>query len=360
MALFRFIPKKFLGVDIGTSSIKVVEVSSWARRTKLENYGEISANVLYEKPFRTFEKSTLLLSGKDISKAIKAIIEEAGMKAKKAVFSIPDFSTFFTSFELPPMSKEELPQAVMAEARRHVPLPLAEVTLDWQVVNKKSAYANSEKIKILLVTVPNEVINQYTTVVSNLELGLLGPEPEVFSLMRALIDRDEKRVVSIIDIGARSTTCSIIDRGALKVSHSFDISGNNLTERISKALSIDYKEAEELKKKYDISSLSSDNEKKNNIREILTPLIDLIVVEIDKVFNGFRIKERKEVDKIIMAGGAALLPGLTEYFKDHFKKEIEVANPFSKLFFPPILDKTLEEMGPAYSIALGSALRGLE
>jgi type IV pilus assembly protein PilM len=210
------------------------------------------------------------------------------------------------------------------------------------------------------VTVPNEVINQYTTVVSNLELGLLGPEPEVFSLMRALIDRDEKRVVSIIDIGARSTTCSIIDRGALKVSHSFDISGNNLTERISKALSIDYKEAEELKKKYDISSLSSDNEKKNNIREILTPLIDLIVVEIDKVFNGFRIKERKEVDKIIMAGGAALLPGLTEYFKDHFKKEIEVANPFSKLFFPPILDKTLEEMGPAYSIALGSALRGLE
>jgi type IV pilus assembly protein PilM len=359
MALFRFIPKKFLGVDIGTSSIKLVEVSSWARRTKLESYGEISANVLYEQPFRTFEKSTLLLSAKDVSKAIKAVIQEAGIKSKKAVFSIPDFSTFFTSFELPPMSKEELPQAVVAEARRHVPLPLGEVTLDYQVINKKSTYADSEKIKILLVTVPNEVINQYTGIANNLELELLGLEAEVFALIRSLVNKDEKRVISIIDIGARSTTCSIIDRGVLKVSHSFDISGNNFTERISKALSVDYKEAEELKKKHNIYSPNS-GEEKDNIKEVLTPLIDLIAIEIEKVFNGFHIKERKQIDKIIMAGGAALLPGLLEYFKDHFKKEVEMANPFSKLFFPPILDKTLEEMGPAYAIALGSALRGLE
>lgn len=355
MALFRFIPKKFLGVDIGTSSIKLVEVSSWARRTKLESYGEISADVIYEQPFRTFEKSTLLLSSKDVSRAIKAIIQEAGIKAKKAVFSIPDFSTFFTSFDLPPMSKEELPQAVMAEARRHVPLPLGEVTLDWQVVDKKNKDTESEKTKILMVTVPNEVINQYTTIANNLGLELLGLEAEVFALIRSLIDKDEKRVISIIDIGARSTTCSIIDRGALKVSHSFDISGNDLTERISKALSIDYKEAEELKRKYDGSE-----KERENIKEVLNPLIDLIILEIDKVFNGFYIKERKQVDKIIMAGGASLLPGLSEYFRDHFKKEIEIAKPFSKLFFPPILDKTLEEMGPSYSIALGSALRGLE
>ena len=359
MALFRFIPKKFLGVDIGTSNIKLVEVSSWARRVKLENYGEISADVLYEKPFRTFDKSTLSLSGKDVSRAIKAVIQEADIKANKAVFSIPDYSTFFTTFELPPMSKEELPQAVTAEARRHVPLPLGEVTLDWQVLNKKKAYSDSEKVKILLVTVPNEVINQYTAIAGNLNLELLGMEAEVFALMRGLVEKDDKQTLALVDIGARSTTCSIIDRGSLKISHSFDVSGNNLTERISKALSVDYKEAEDLKKKYDIYSKSQDGEREN-IREILMPLIDLIASEIENVIQGFTRQEHKEVKKIILAGGVALLPGLAEYFKDHFKKEIEMANPFSKLFFPPILDKTLETMGPSYSIALGAALRGLE
>lgn len=106
----RIIAKNFLGIDVGTSSIKMVALSSWAGRIRLENYGEISAAALYQKPFRTFEKSTLLLSSEEISKAIKAIMEEAKIKARECVFSIPDFSTFFTNFELPPMSADELPR----------------------------------------------------------------------------------------------------------------------------------------------------------------------------------------------------------------------------------------------------------
>jgi len=72
------------------------------------------------------------------------------------------------------------------------------------------------------------------------------------------------------------------------------------------------------------------------------------------------LKEGKEIDKIILAGGTALLPGILEYFRNYFKKEIEIANPFLKIFFPPILEKNLKEMGPAYAIAVGAALRGFE
>ena len=91
------LPKRSLGIDIGTSAIKIVELSSFAGRIKLENYGQISSRALYQKPFRTFEKSTFLLSTEDISRAIKAISEEAKMKSKKVIFSIPDFATFFTA-----------------------------------------------------------------------------------------------------------------------------------------------------------------------------------------------------------------------------------------------------------------------
>jgi len=248
--LKKFLPKKSLGIDIGTSSIKMVELGSWGERRKLENYGEIASEVLYEKPFRTFEKSTLLLSSRDISRAISAVIEEAKIKTRKATLSIPDFSSFFTTFELPPMTREELPQAVTYEARRHIPLPLGEVTIDWEVVEGRVSDEKKEKLKILLVAVPNEVINQYREIANFANLELFALEAEVFGLLRSLIPKDEKRVIALVDIGAQSTTCSIIDKRVLKKSHSFDASGNQLTEQVAKSLSVDYKTAKELKEKY--------------------------------------------------------------------------------------------------------------
>jgi type IV pilus assembly protein PilM len=359
MKFLGLIRKKFLGIDVGTSTIKLVELSSWAGRRKLENYGEISASVLYKKPFRTFEKNTLLLSTDDISRAIKAIIQEAGIKSRKVVFSIPDFSSFFTSLELPPMTPAEIPQAVRAEARRHVPLPLGEVVLDWEII-KDFPKKKPEKLKVLLVAVPNEVINQYQKIAKNLELELLAMEAEVFGLIRALVNSDDREVISLVDIGTRSTTCSIIDRRALKVSRSFDISGNDLIERVSKGLSVDYETAEKIKNKYGISSSTLSTEE-SNVRDILVPLIDLIVREINKILTNFYLNEKKEVKKIILSGGVVLLPGLLKYFQDYFQKqEIEIANPFSKIYFPPILDEKLAKMGPSYAIAVGAALRGLE
>jgi len=354
----KFLPKRFLGIDVGTSAIKVVELSSFAGRKKLENYGEISAPALYQKQFRTFEKSTLSLSSEDISKAIKAIVEEAGMKSHRAIFSIPDFCTFFTNIELPSMSAEEVPQAVSSEARRHIPVPLAEVTLDWQLL-ERMAPEEIKRLKILLVAVPNEVINQYRRIAASLNFELLALEAEVFGLARSLVGKEEKRAIGLIDIGDRTTTCSIIDKGILKTSYSFDISGDDLTERLSKGLGIDYKMAEDLKKKYGLISGQLGLEGKN-IGEILLPLVNMILREIEKVFKSFYFKEGKEIEKIILAGGSALLPGLLQYFQDYFKKEVEIANPFLKIFYPPILEESLREIGPAYAIAVGMALRGFE
>jgi len=360
----RLIPKKFLGIDIGTSSIKVVEISRWGERRKLENYGEVSAEILYEKPFRTFEKSTLLLSAQDVSRAIKGVIEEIKVKTNKCIISIPDFSSFFTNFELPPMTKEEFDQAIRYEARQHIPLPLAEVTLDWQILKGEvlDSQKSKSKLKILLVAVPNEIINQYKEIATLSQLELVAMEAEVFGLSRSLIGEDDKGVISIIDIGAQSTTCSIVDKRILKTSHSFDIGGNELTDRISKSLTIDHNIASDFKRKYGVlghESLGLTMQK--NVKEVLLPLIDIIISEVNKIFINFQETEGKEIQKIIIAGGTALIPGLKEYFQNYFEKiEVEIANPFSNIFCPPILEKTLKEMGPAYSIAVGMALRGLE
>jgi len=347
------IAKTFLGIDIGTSSIKVVELSKFGKRIKLENYGELRAPAFYEKPFRTFEKTTLLLSTGDIARAIRGILEEAKIKTRKVIFSVPDFSSFFTWFDLPPMTKEEIPDAVRYEARQHTPLPLSEVTLDWQIIEGRISERERTKLKILLVVVPNEIINQYRQIAELAQLKLQALEAEVFAFSRSSIG-EEKKATILIDIGARSTTCSIIDKGVLKMSYSFDISGNELTDRVSKSLSVDYLKAEHLKKKHGFQSSEKE------IGQILLPIIDLILVEIEKVSQNFYRLESKEIQKVILGGGTALLPGLKEYFAKELKKEVVIANPFSEIFYPPILENTLKEMGPSYAIAVGAALHGLE
>ncbi len=353
---FKINPKGFLGIDIGTSAIKIVEMSRAGKRKKLDNYGEMRAEALYEKPFRTFEKSTLSLSNRDVVRALSAILKEAGFKTNKAVFSIPDFSTFFTTISLPAMTEEEIPQAVNYEAPQHIPLPLQSVALDWQIVERETGVAKGEEtIKILLVAVPKDVIQQYQQIAQGVGLELLSMEAEVFSLSRALIGEAEKnQTISLIDIGARSTTINIIDNGVLRVSHSFDTSGSDFTVVITKGLNIGYEEAELLKKKQGLLSASG------GIKEIMLPLIDLIMEEVKKIFSSFFQAEGKEVKKIILAGGSALMPGIVDYFAKNLSKPAEIASPFVNIYYPPILEDTLKEMGPSYTIAVGAALRGLE
>jgi len=360
----RFLSKRFLGIDIGTSYVKAVEIYKSGRQRKLENYGQISSSVFREKPFRTFEKRSLLLSNEDIAKAIKSIIEEAEIKTKQVVFSIPDFSTFFTSFELPPMTKEELPEAVRYEARQHIPIPLTDVVLDWQIIKSKPLDEKKISFEILLAAVPNEVINQYEEIARISQLELIALEAEVFSLIRSLVREDEKGPVALIDIGAKTTTCSIVDKRILKTSHSFDMSGNDLTSTLAKGLNISFGEAEKIKKQYGIVEEGASGAAEGNsqvIREMLLPLIDVILREIKGILDNFYQQERKEIEKVIIAGGTALLPGLKEYFKKSFdKKEVEIGNPFSNISYPPLLEKTLGEMGPSFAIATGAALRGLQ
>ena len=350
----KIIPKNFLGIDVGTSSIKVIELSRVGERRKLENYGEMEAGAFFEKPFRTFEKSTLTVFSQDVARAILAILNETKIQTREACFSIPDFSTFFTWFSLPPMTKEEIDQGVKYEARQHIPVPLNEVVLDWQIISGEiSDDKKRAPVKILLVAVPNEIIRQYQEIATLANLKLRALEAEVFALARALV-RNHKEAQLLVDIGAQSTTVSVIDKGVLKRSHSFDISGNEFTSIISKGFGLDYKSAEMLKRKHGL--LPSEQ----NTKDSLLPLIDLILNEIEKVSFNFYQQEAKEIEKVVIAGGSALMPGLIEYFSEKLKKQVEVANPFADIFYPPILETSLKKVAPSYAIAVGAALRGLQ
>ncbi len=349
---FKNTTKRFVGVDVGTFSVKVVELSASGLKKNLDNYGEVILGEVVREGMLARGIITNQSSSQEVAEAIKKICREAKIETKEAIFSIPDFSSFFTSFTLPPMTPEEIPMAVRFEARQYVPLPLSEVILDWSIIKNGNPSNKKEGIKILLVAVPHEVVSHYEEIGKFAQLKIIALEAEVFGLVRSLI-KENDMAIGIIDVGAETTTMSVVDNGELKESHSLDISGNEMTRILSKSLNISYNEAEEMKMRHGIRSSEM------NLAKTIFPFFDLLINDAGKVLRNFRYTENKEIKKIILAGGSALLPGLADYLNERLKSEIEIADPFYNISYPPVLEQTVKEMGPTYAVAIGMALRGL-
>ncbi len=209
LKLSNVFSKSSLGIDIGTSSIKIVELSKKQGRS-LTNYASLDSKYFAKQAFYTREKGHFSVDETYITQALASILKEAGVKTKDAYFSIPDYVSFFTTFDLPPMSNQEIAEAVKYEAPRRIPLPLSEVTLDWQVIKGGPGNKGNTPLRVLLVTVPNEVINQYQRIAESLKIKAVALEAEAFALLRALVNyQDRGAVVCLVDIGERSTTINI-------------------------------------------------------------------------------------------------------------------------------------------------------
>ena len=349
--LKMFFPKKMVGIDIGTSSIKVVEISRWGQGEALENYGEIKSLSLYKEPFINMQKGGYLLSNYFISRAIRAVLDEAKIKTKSVIFSIPDFSTFCTSFELPPMEARELKEAVYYNASQYIPLPVNEATLDWKLIGGTPGDKQSA-LKIFLVAIPNQIIQDYQKIAQMAGVELYAVEAEAMGLSRALV-KENKGCICLVDIGVQSTTINIIDNKNLKNSYSIDFAGSQLNYSIASALGLGHLQAEELKNSEGLTST------KEEVSKTLYMLIDPLIIKVKKVLSDFYLQEGKEVDAIYLTGGTSSLPGLKEYFSEVLKKKVEIPNCFSDLLYPPILEETIEKIAPSFSVATGVARGGL-
>ena len=346
--------KRYLGIDIGISSVKVIELSHTSKGTVLENYGERVVKVNERDLKSGVKKKTFFSSDREVASSVKEILTEAKIGTREAVFSIPDFMSFFTVFTTPPMPKEEVASVVRFEAKQHIPLPLQEMTLDWSLMDESDEKDSRKKgLKILLVAVPNKTILKYQKVAEMVGIKVSTIEAEVFSLTRATVKKDDiPKIVQLIDIGIQSTTITITKDGVVRSTYSIDFSIGEIIKQLACSLDLSYNEAEEL-----IKSKGLEDEK---LGSFLRAQMDKLVSESKQVSDSYFKHEKKDVEKIIIAGGAALMSGLTEYFSERTKKETQVADPFSNISYPPLLKDIIKEMGPRYSIAVGLALRDIE
>ncbi|MES2416473.1 MAG: type IV pilus assembly protein PilM [Patescibacteria group bacterium] len=352
-----------VGIDIGTSAIKIVQIKKKGGRAVLETYGSIALG-----PYADLEigKVTNLEIDKTIE-ALKEVLKQSGVTTTASALSIPSQSSLIFLVELPATVKEsELKAIIPTEARKYIPVPIDEVSLDWFVLPKKEAsfeesnnpdlpVKEAEKIEVLVVAIQNDAISKYQTIVKQCGFDAGFFELEIFSSVRANFEHELSPVL-MLDFGAYKTKISIIEFGSVKSFHTINRGGAEVTESISKSLSIPFTKAEEMKKEYGMF----DNPVEKSLADIIKIHIDYVFSETNSVLLNYEKKYNKTISKIILTGGGSQLKGFKEMAMSAFPVEIEVGNPFSKVGAPAFLEKVLLATGPEFAVALGLALRKLQ
>ena len=352
--------RRQLGVDIGTSSVKIVELENSDASLRLSNYSIMDGSDFFGDTSGSNVPSGLKMSEDDIALALRRLISEAKIKTTEAVMSIPIFSSFLTVMELPNLTPKELENAVPFEARSYIPVPLAEVVLDWLIIPPappppSTTLTPSQKVTVLLIAVPKEVVSKYQRIAAAANLNLAALESESFSLARVLVG-DNSGTVILVDLGARNTNLTIVDRNFIFMSHSADLSGKEVTKIISRSLNITPSRAEELKKTTGVAAAGADK----GLAQIISPFIDKLINEVERMDGLFFKKENKKVEKMILTGGAANLPGLAEYLSRRLGLAVIVGNSFSKIKFEPLLEQIFRrELSSGLAVAAGLAMRDL-
>jgi len=345
-------PKSYLGIDIGTLSIKIVEISNENGRPKLENYAILTDYDLALKNLaQDGAEITPKAFGGEASLMLRRLLKEGKIGAREVNMSVPIFSSFLTVMELPQMPESEMINAIQFEAKKYIPVFLDSVAIDWSLIGTSS----DGKILILLVAIPKDLINEYATIARETGLKLLTIELETISAAHALIGNDPVPAV-LMDMGSRDTTISVVDGGHLRISHSIETSGEDLTRALANGLNISWRRAEELKKENGLKIMDSNSQ----ITSVLTPLLDIIIKATQDIIDIYFSKTKKKIEKLIIYGGASKMPGFAEYLHNRLKMDVVIGNPFSKIVYPEKLKPAIEEIGHEFTVAIGLALKALQ
>ncbi|MCA9363667.1 type IV pilus assembly protein PilM [Candidatus Kaiserbacteria bacterium] len=336
-----------MGVDIGSSAIKVVQLHMEKGVPTLDTYGEMQL-----APYAGMDIGrTVSLPVDKLIEAFVDIVRESSVTSTDVALAISYSASFATIVPIPTTNPEEISSRISVEARKYIPVPLNEVTLDWFPVVTR---AETSETKILLAAIYTDVLNKYETIIRGSKLNLRLNEIEVFSLIRSSVSQKDD-VVAVVDLGAGSTKIYIAHKGVLVQTHSLRMSGTELTSTIAGAAGVDFKMAERLKREYGLGVYPE----YPSVQKLLAATVERGFQELHKVMMRFSEEEHLRVDKVILSGNGALTKGITRFAQDILQVPAVNATPFSKVAYPAFLEDTLTEAGPAFAVAIGAALRAL-
>jgi type IV pilus assembly protein PilM len=358
----------YIGLDIGAASAKIVQLRASRGVAVLETYGEIALGPYGNQPIGKAVK----LSAEKTAEAVTDLMREANVTAHTGGLSIPFSSSLVSVLDLPKADRESLARIVPIEARKYIPVPITEVTLDWFVIpheeGESSAFDEVQgkapvRVKgqeVFLVAIHNDLLQQYQTIASGSNLKANFYEIEIFSSLRSSLGHGIAPIL-VVDFGAASTKMYIVERGIVRLTHLLPVGGQQMTETLARSLTWEFDKAERVKREHGLmNSTAYSMDENDRIKSALLSTLTRVFGEVNRVLLSYGQRYNKNVSHVVFTGGGASLPGIAAYAKENLSAEVEVANPFGHTEAPAFLENVLREIGPGFSVSVGLALRNLK
>lgn len=342
--------KDVVGIDIGSTSIKAVQLKKTGKLVKLVGYGSTPT------PKNTIADG-VITDPKKIAESTSKLLKTPKMgrfTATRVASSLPETKIFTRIVKLPVMPKKETNEAVKWEIDQYIPTPENELYHDWKTL--ENADNKGKNQEVMIVAAPKKIVDSYLEVFKILNLELFSLEMSLGSVSRAMVSNKNKdEIILIIDIGGDSTNIAIYDK-SLRVTGSIPLGGNNFNKSLALITNTDEKKSKEMITKCDIKD-------KKNYQTIISAInkdLSSISDEVKKLIKYYTdLEDRKnKIEKALVSGGCASVAGLTETLGKKISLKTTIGNPWENISIYPLKPIPKKEAS-RYTNAVGLALKGI-
>ena len=343
--------RQAIGLDIGPSAVKVVQLRREKNKIILDTYGEVALG-----PYGGLKIGQAVHVGEEkLVEAISDLFREAKVTARDTVVAIDPSGAYVSLVHVPKVTDEQLKTMMPIEARKYIPIPLTEIQMDWWHIPDTVKFSNSEKtISVVLAAVNNTTLLSYDGLVKKLELKNVEYEIHGYSLLRSSPPHTHNMVM-YVDIGAQMTTLSLVYQGIVLDMHVITRGSQDSTMQLSKALSITIDSAEESKRVFGYKG----NAENPYIKDILELSSYPLFGEVARLSLMYERKYNQTIEGIILTGGGSRVPGMITTYSKTVHIAGRIVTPFEQVIVPEFLAEMMEHVGPTYAVALGCALKKL-
>ena len=349
--MFGFGSKTIVGLDVGSSSIKAVELRKGRNGIEVAHLGlePLAPDIVVD---------SMIVDSGTVSSAISKLFSDNQIKTKSVATAVSGHSVIVKKISLPSMSDQELAETIQKEAAQHIPFDLADVNLDYQILSED---AGNPQMDVLLVAVKKDKILNYTNV-----LSMAGKTPAIVDIDALALQNCYEfnyepaptQVVALLNLGASVMNINIVKGTTPLFPRDVSVGGHQYTDSLQKELDLSFDDAERLKKGDTLPTVTDEQKS-----QILRSVSDILTLEIQKTFDFFRATASGEnIQRIMVAGGTARVPGLVDLLREEFAMPVEELNPFRKVLINPAKhsEDQIRDLAPKLVVAVGLALRSFD
>jgi type IV pilus assembly protein PilM len=343
--------KAVVGLDIGSSAVKAVELKAAGKGYK------VVAFAIEPVPPDSIVDGAII-DGAAVADAIRRVFENKAFKTKEVAASLSGNAVIVKKINLPIMTEAELAESIYWEAEQYIPFDIQDVNLDYQILDAGTGPESKGTMDVLLVAAKKEKIADYTGVISQAGRVPIIVDVDAFALQNAYeanYGLEAGAVVVLLNAGASAININILIGDQSTFTRDISIGGNSYTEAVQKELNLPFEQAEQLKRGQPVEGVNPED-----VLPVLHAMTENVLLEIQKTFDFFKATAASDrIDRIVLSGGASRVDGFEAALQERFNTSVEVFDPFKKVSFDPVkLGITDPEgLNPTAAVAVGLALR---